>query len=293
MKARVSLLVLCMSIATTLATTPSHAATPLIKNDKGAVITDEDVLAEIQHAPSEMQQKLKSDPEKLKQIATNLYLARALALQAEAVGFDKTPSVALQLHQIRERELANAWLDKSEGALPDDASLEKAAMGEYKAYPERYKEPIQVHARHILIKKERENARDIAEGLLNQLKNGADFATLASEQSDDPGSKTRGGDLGFFAQNRMVKPFADAAFALSNPGDLSDIVETQFGFHIIKLEERKGGTPLPFDTVKESIKRNILTEIRKTRRNALLDPVRAEAKYDDSAFAALAAEEKK
>src|SRR5690606_41274269 len=67
---------------------------------------------------------------------------------------------------------------------------------------------------------------------------GEAFATLARQYSDDVASGRRGGDLGFFGLGRMVPPFNDAAFALQNPGDISDVVETQFGYHLIRLEER-------------------------------------------------------
>lgn len=79
-----------------------------------------------------------------------------------------------------------------------------------------------------------------AEEILRRVRAGEDFSKLAGEFSEDPGSRTQGGDLGWFGRGMMVKPFEDAAFALK-PGEVSGIVETQFGFHIIKLEERRGG----------------------------------------------------
>jgi len=100
-----------------------------------------------------------------------------------------------------------------------------------------------VSASHILIAyqganraratRSKEEARKLAEQLARQAKGGADFAKLAVEHSDDPSAKKRGGDLGTFERRRMVKPFADAAFALK-PGEISGVVETPFGFHIIK-----------------------------------------------------------
>ena len=103
----------------------------------------------------------------------------------------------------------------------------------------------EVHARHILVATEAE-AKEVAE----RLKKGEDFATVAKEKSKDTGAE--GGDLGFFARGQMLKPFEDAAFAL-DVGQISEPVQTQFGWHIIKVEEKRD-QPLPtFDQVKEAI----------------------------------------
>ncbi len=115
--------------------------------------------------------------------------------------------------------------------------------------------PQRVRARHILIsvaadvpQKDREAARAKAEKILNQLKQGADFAKLAGQDSDDTGTRDRGGDLGFFQRGQMIKPFEDAAFSLK-PGELSGVIQTQFGYHIIKVEEVK---PAHTDTLEQA-----------------------------------------
>jgi len=125
----------------------------------------------------------------------------------------------------------------------------------YHNHIEAYQEPQQVRARHILIKPENNNkkeAKEKIEGILKEIKAGGDFEELAKKYSACP-SKERGGDLGFFSRGRMVKPFEDAAFSLK-PGEISDIVETNFGFHIIKLEEKKEARTIPLSEAKEGIK---------------------------------------
>ncbi len=118
--------------------------------------------------------------------------------------------------------------------------------------------PEQVKASHILIKtapsasdEDKAKAKAKAEQLLKQAKAGEDFATLAKENSDCP-SSSKGGDLGFFKKGQMVKAFEDAAFALQ-PGQLSDIVQTQFGYHIIKVTGRKEAGTTSFEDAKEKI----------------------------------------
>lgn len=126
---------------------------------------------------------------------------------------------------------------------------------------DRFVEPEQVKASHLLIllpegaKPEDEaykKAKAKAEELQKKAAGGEDFAQLCKDNSEDPGSKDQGGELGFFSKDRMVEPFATAAFALKVE-QISDVVETRFGFHIIKLLERKDPVAHPFADVKEDI----------------------------------------
>jgi peptidyl-prolyl cis-trans isomerase D len=141
---------------------------------------------------------------------------------------------------------------------------EPEARALYSEHPERYDVPERVRARHILLRLERdvpearvEEVRATAEELLGQLREGADFAELAQKASEDPGSRDLGGDLGLFERGKMVKPFEDVAFALE-PGALSDIVRSDFGLHIIRVEEHQQAQRTPFEAVREELAREIL-----------------------------------
>jgi peptidyl-prolyl cis-trans isomerase D len=150
--------------------------------------------------------------------------------------------------------------------LDDVAARIAAPEAELKAYYEQnkaaYGQPEERRASHILITageggsaSDKAGARRKAEELLARLRqNPGDFAKLAREFSKDPGSAAKGGDLGFFGRNMMVKPFEDAAFKL-RPGEISDIVETDFGFHIIRVDEVKPATYKPFEAVRADIER--------------------------------------
>jgi len=131
---------------------------------------------------------------------------------------------------------------------------------QYDANKDRYSAPEERRARHILIEAakdagaaKRTAAKEKAESLLKQLQQKPDsFAALAKANSQDPGSAANGGDLGFFGRGAMVKPFEDAAYALK-PGQLSGVVETDYGYHIIRLEEVRGGGTKSFEQAKAEI----------------------------------------
>jgi peptidyl-prolyl cis-trans isomerase D len=171
------------------------------------------------------------------------------------------------------KDQANAsWLASPEKAdvqylvLDLDTLKQRVSVSEddlrrsYKENLPRYTAPEERRASHILIKAEksatpeqRKAARAKAEQLLAQLqKNPAQFAELAKKNSDDPGSAANGGDLDFFGHGAMVKPFEDAAFALK-PGQLSGVVESDFGFHIIELTAIRGGQAQAFEAVRAQI----------------------------------------
>ncbi len=125
--------------------------------------------------------------------------------------------------------------------------------------------PDQVRASHILLKtnttmsdEEKAALRQRAEELLAEARDGADFAKLAEEHSEDS-SASRGGDLGFFAEGAMVKPFSDAAFALA-PGEISEVVDSPFGYHIILVTEKKAEGYQPLEEVRERIERTLKME---------------------------------
>lgn len=172
-------------------------------------------------------------------------------------------------YQANRREFETPETIKAEYvvlSLDDVAAQIAAPEAELKAYYEQnksaYGQPEERRASHILLTAgeggtapDKAGARKKAEELLAQLRrNPNDFAKLAREFSKDPGSAAKGGDLGFFGRNMMVKAFEDAAFKLK-PGEISDIVETDFGFHIIRVDEIKPATYRPFEAVRADIER--------------------------------------
>jgi parvulin-like peptidyl-prolyl isomerase len=142
----------------------------------------------------------------------------------------------------------------------DVAVNDEAARQFYDANKAQMQRPERVHLRHILVRVDpaagadgKQKARAKADDLLKRAQGGEDFAKLATENSDDPGSKVRGGDISWIVRGQTPPPFEQAAFALTKPNDLSPVVEIQDGYHIIQLLERQAPSTVPFEEAKDRI----------------------------------------
>ncbi len=260
----------------------------------GAQVTAEDVLSEAQRMPEPARIAFFRKPQNVAEVASNLYMRRVLAAEAIEAGFEKYPLVQAQLRIARDKVLSDARLAAIElKEAPKDEAMTQFAKAAYQAKPDRFMQPAQVQARHILVKGTDAEARAKAEGLLAELKKGADFAALAKKSSDDPGSAANGGDLGFFGRGKMVKPFEDAAFALEQPGDLSPLVESPFGFHIIELTKKRPAAPQPFDEVEKQLKDEAAKQSVKDVRDAVLQRLNETLQFNKPAIEAFAAAQSK
>ena len=190
---------------------------------------------------------------------------------ADIEKFYKDPANALQFQAPEQASVEYVVLDLD--TLKKGISVPEEDLRKYYTENEkRYTAPEERRASHILIKAEksapeadRAKAKAKAEGLLAELKkNPAAFAELARKNSEDPGSAEKGGDLDFFGRGAMVKPFEDAAFGLK-PDELSGVVESDFGYHIIKLAAVKGGEKRAFDAVRAELEAEVKTQLAQKR----------------------------
>lgn len=269
----------------------SFAVEPALVTAPGgvAVTADEVAIDVAQRVAPEVRGQLLSQPGDVTQLAIGLAARRMLAAEAERAQIDKDPAVATQLRLARERILADARLTQIQGGRPDRAALEKAALAEYRAKPARFSTPEEIRVRHILIDaRSCEAEKRVAELLKQARAPGADFAALATKYSDDPGSARQGGDLGFFTAGRMAPEFERAAFALKNPGDVSDIVRTKSGWHIIQLEERRAAGLPPFEKVRDSIVEEIAVRQSRSRRAQATEELVKQMQIDAAAIEAFA-----
>jgi peptidyl-prolyl cis-trans isomerase C len=219
-------------------------------------LAEEDVGADMQAAPAEARRE-----HLISYLADVIMVTQA----AEKKKLADNPEFKRRLAFLRNKLLMGFELqDEAKAAMTEDA-LKQTYNDAVKSMGGQE----EVRARHILVEKE-----DEANAIAEQLKGGADFATLAKEKSKDPGA-TDGGDLGYFTKDQMVPEFAEVAFKLDK-GQLSDPVKTQFGWHVLKVEDKRN-RPIPeFDKVKDQIETYV---VRKAQAD-LVTKLRSEAKVE-------------
>lgn len=272
----------------------AQAAEPVLFEGKKIAITAADVQADSLRMPPEMRPLVLARPETVMQMASNLFARRALAERAESEGLAKDPAVAAALRIARDKVLSDAMLEKIDRIhAPSDAALEGMARDAYRAKPERFQQPEQLKVRHILIAGKTPEAKAQAEKALADIQAGADFAKLAKELSADKGSADKGGELGAFAKGRMVPEFEAAAFALDKPGALSGVVETQFGYHVLQLQERIPAGVKQFAEVRDELVKEARTKFTQDARVAEAESFQREAKPNQEAIEAFSAKYKK
>jgi len=204
------------------------------------------------------------------------------AKAAEAAKIGEGPDFARKLAYFRDKLLLDEYLDRE----VKKAVTPEATRKLYDDTIKNLKPEQEVRARHILVEGE-----DEAKQALARVKGGEDFAKVAAEVSKDPGSKSDGGDLGFFTQDRMVQPFAEAAFKLE-PGQVSEPVKSQFGWHVIKVEEKRTQPIPPFDEMKEQVEAYLTRKAQQDMVLSLREKAKVE-RLDEKKPDAPAAEAKK
>jgi len=174
-----------------------------------------------------------------------------------------------------------------EGEIGAKIAVKPEAINDfYQKNQDKFQQGPRVRASHILITvaqsadaAAKQQAKTKAEGILKDLKAGKDFAAAAKENSQDPGSAPNGGDLGYFEQGQMVPQFEQTAFALK-PGETSELVETQFGYHIIKVAEKQTSRVVPLEEAKGQIEQYLADQNRQAETEAFVSTLKAKAKIE-------------
>jgi peptidyl-prolyl cis-trans isomerase C len=254
------------------ATAPRAQDDPVIARVNGVDIRQSDIA----FAEEDIGGNMPAMPPEQKRESLITYLTDVvlLAQVAEQQKLGDRPEVKRQLAFERNKVLMEALLQNAAKAAETDAEM-------HKVYDQAVKEmgaEQEVHARHILVETEAE-----AKAIEAELKKGADFAEEAKKKSKDPGA-ANGGDLGYFTKDQMVPEFAEAAFKLDK-GQISDPIHTQFGWHIIKVEDKRVKPTPSFDEVKPQVQNYIahraqaqlVDSLRKTAQIERLDQPKAPA----------------
>lgn len=276
-----------------LASFGCSAAEPALAEAAGKHRVDVgDIRGDALRIPLEQRSAVLSKPENVEQLANNLAIRRALAAEAEAAGMGNDPAIAAAVRIARDRLLSDALLARIDATnRPTREVLEALASSYYKANPKKFDLPEEVSSRHILIKEETAGAKATADMLLSQLRQGGDFADLAKKFSQD-GSAQNGGLLGFFPPGQLVPEYEAALKKLEKPGDLSPVVKTQFGYHIIRLEERRPPGVRTFDQVKDGLMRELEAKVLNEKRVEYVQRIQSTVVFDKQAIDAFAASQK-
>ena len=195
------------------------------------------------------------NPQGRKAVLDELVSMHLFALKGAEEKLDQTPEFKTAMETFRNQSLARAAIDAS---LKDVTASDEDAKKFYDEHPDQFTQPERVHVRHILISDDVTSADAIAK-VQADLRAGASFDEVAKSRSLCP-SAAQGGDLGEVSKGQMVPEFEAAAFALKNPGDLSEPVKTRFGWHIIRLEGRTPSSLEPFDNVKPQLLQYLTNE---------------------------------
>jgi peptidyl-prolyl cis-trans isomerase C len=257
-------LVRTISLAALLASVPaiaSYAQDAAAPAAEAAAVTPETVVAtvggeaiteaDLSFAAEDLAQDLAQMPaEERRPFLLRVVIdMKVMAGAAKEAGMDQTPLFAQRLKYLEERALRRAYFAEAIAG----AVTEEAVRADYDAFTAQFTPQDEIRASHILVESEEE-----ANAIKAELDGGADFAAIAKEKSIDPGSGANGGDLGFFGKGMMVPSFEEAAFALTEPGEVSAPIQSQFGWHIIKLAEKRQSAPPTFEQVAPQIQQQVL-----------------------------------
>lgn len=286
--------ILTLSVLLTLST-PWAAADgneQMLLSAGGIAVTKQDLQQELLLLPADEQAQALVEPDKLKELLRRIYLGKRLVMEAEKLGLDKLPLTQARVAAVQRQTLTETLREYSLERV-ESPNFTALAREHYATRRDEFQVPERFKAAHILKKVqcdcERDAQRQQIDQLLTRLKAGEDFAAMARAESQDTGSAKKGGDLGdWFKPDQLAAPFAEAMSKL-NPGQLSDVVETQFGFHIIKLLNREPARLQPFEEVQASLEQRLRQtyaqdQLRKQAAGYLPGP---DAKYDDTALEAI------
>lgn len=254
---------------------PLLAKSKVIVKVNGTEITEE----QLKYAASEIGPELNNIPEANRRLVLVEYLIEN-QIMADAANKEKlaeAETFKLRLKHYNRRALRDAYFEKSIQNAVTDEEAKKLYDQQIGNTPKQE----EMRARHILVKEEAE-----AKALVEELKKGGDFAELAKKKSTGP-SASRGGDLGYFGKGQMVPAFEAAVLKLKK-GEVSEPVKTRFGWHVIKLEDKRTRELPKFEAVKEQIKRSMLQSkaqeiIGELRKNAKIEIIDAEYKKQKEA----------
>ncbi len=280
-----------LAVCILLAVTQAQAAEPVVMSSPDMTVSVGDIEAELQRMPPDQRKVFLNQPSNVYQMASNLLVRRRLAQEALKDGVGDTDVAKAMLAIAREKvlsDLALQKLDNSQKVAPQ--ALDQYARANYRLNPKRFEIPEQVQVSHILVGRGTEG-KDKAEKLLAEIKAGGDFAGLAKANSLDFASSGRGGELPLQARGTGKWPpqFEAAAFGLKTAGQVSELVETDLGFHLIKLIDKKPAIQRPYEEVQDTLKKEAEVQLTADARKRESDRLLKDSVFNQESVEAISA----
>ncbi len=272
MKKAVLLVFIMVSLVVTGCAKQKEAKSGIVVAKVGSeTITQDDIAMELKTLPEQIQGIFKG-PEGTAKFVDELVKREILYQEAKKKGLESNADYKKKVEDFKKITIISALLEKE---VEEKAKVsDEDAKNYYDKHKEEFVANSQIKASHILVKTE-----DEAKKIIEELKKGGNFAKLAKAKSIDPGSAKNGGDLGLFSRGQMVPEFEKAAFA-SKIGEVTGPVKTQFGYHIIKVAEKKEGTPVEFDKIKKHISQKLTADKQKEVFDSYINGLKSSYKVD-------------
>lgn len=250
--------------------------TPLIVD--GPIVVDAaDFEGNMLRIPEAKRLEFRTSYDRVSAVVDNIFVTRALAARAKQAGLDKDPAVQRRMQQLQEGLLADLYMQKLEKEAAK-VDLEPRAREIYKAEAPSLVRPESVYIQHILIGlrgRTPEMAAELAKKVRAEaVADNADFLALADKYSDDPDKRRNGGDLGYNSPTSFVEPVRKAIAALNRKGQVSEPVQSEFGYHIIRFIDRKPPQQLKYEDVRKKIIDAESEKLQKERVDAVVAAVR-------------------
>lgn len=244
-------------------------------------LREADVERIISYQSPQLQKQLQDNPQQRAQLVEQLLLKKAVADRARKEGFDRKPEVKEQLSYVINDFLAQQYVTKVVTANVE--VTDEAMKAYYKEHEKDFQLPEEAKVRHIFVAVAKDatpeakaKAREKIEGVLARLQKGEDFAKLAAELSEDSASAAKGGEVGTISPGGNVEAFEKAAFSLK-AGEMSGVVETPYGLHVIRVDERRAPRLASLDEAREYIRKQLRGELEQKKAQEFLERLGKEA----------------
>ena len=281
MVAKTVLVALCLGAAVA-GPLSAEETNPVVGKVGDFVLREADLDRILASQPPAVQKRFQDEPQQRAYLVREILMKKAVVAKAKKAGFDRKPEIKEQLSYVIDNFISQEYLVKvvTAGVVVSEDDLKKY----YREHEQEFLLPEQIKVRHILIvspkeakPEEREKARARAEVVLQRLHRGEDFAKLAGEVSEDQISASKGGELAPITLGKTnSEEFEKAAFALKN-GEVSGIVATSYGFHIIKMDERQDKRTAPFAEARDFIHNKLKTELEQKKAQEFVEQTVKEA----------------